>query len=243
MSAASPVVLILAWELVTRLGYVDTRFFPAPSEILQTAQRLLTDGTLARQVGISVQRVVIGFVIGAVPAILIGLIMGLVPIVRAALRPLVNSTYPIPKSALLPLFLLLFGLGEESKWAIIAVGTFYLVLINTMTGVLNIDPIYFDVAKSVGASSFLKLSVIAFPGSLPLIFAGLKLGMGVSLIVLVYAESVGTTGGIGYLIWNSWEVFQVPRMYLGIMTTAVLGLLAASALESLERLLVPWKQR
>jgi NitT/TauT family transport system permease protein len=242
VSILSPIVLLAIWELAGRARIIDVRFFPIPTTVFAETVKDIRNGFLWEQVSVSLLRIGVGYTIGALLGAALGLLMGLIPIVRAAFAPLVNATYPIPKSALLPLFLLVFGLGEQSKWAIIAVATFYLVLINAMAGVLTIEKIFLDVGVNYGASSLLKLRDIALPGALPVIFAGLKLGMGVSLIVLVYAESVGATTGIGYMIWNAWQVFDVPEMYAGILTTAVIGFLLAALLDAVEWVVVPWRR-
>jgi NitT/TauT family transport system permease protein len=180
--------------------------------------------------------------IGTVPAIIIGLAMGLFSPVRAMIQPLIDATFPIPKVALLPLFIMIFGIGENSKYAIIATAVFYLVLINTVAGVRNIETIYLDVGKNFHASRLMMFTDIALPGALPMIVTGIKLGMGVALLVIVTAEFVGAKSGIGYLIWTSWQVFQVEKMYGGLIIIAVVGFLTAGLLSWLERVIVPWKR-
>lgn len=242
LSVLSPVLLLALWEAAAAAGRVDTRFFPAPSTIFRAAGAMLESGELWANVSISLQRIAIGFLIGAVPGVLLGLAMGLFSPVRALLQPLVDGTFPIPKIAILPLFIMIFGIGEESKYAIIAAAVIYLVLINTAAGVRNIDRIYLDVGKNYHASKLMMFTDIALPGALPLIVAGLKLGMGVALLVIVSAEFVGAKSGIGYLIWTSWQVFQVEKMYVGLLATALLGFGSAVLLNVLERLLIPWKR-
>jgi NitT/TauT family transport system permease protein len=124
---------------------------------------------------------------------------------------------------------------------IIAIAVVYLVLINTEAGVRSIDPIYLDVGRNYGASRRMFFTDIALPGALPMIMAGLKLGMGVALIVIVSAEFIGARNGIGYLVWNSWNTFQVDRMYAALMVIALLGFASALGLAALERFLVPWR--
>jgi NitT/TauT family transport system permease protein len=243
LSVLSPLILLALWELSAATGYLDTRFFPAPSAIFQEGAEMLRDGELMRHVSISLQRIVIGFLLGALPGIALGLCVGLFRPVRAIVQPLIDATFPIPKIAILPLFIMIFGLGEESKYAIIATAVIYLVLINTAAGVYNIDRIYLDVGKNFGASKWMMFTDVALPGALPLIVAGLKLGMGVALLVIVSAEFVGAKSGIGYLIWTSWQVFQVEKMYVGLLACAVLGFAAAILLNFLERVLIPWKYR
>lgn len=243
LSLTSPLLLLLLWELGAVAGWIDTRFFPSPSAIFAQAGDMIASGELWTDFSISLQRIAVGYFIGAVPGILVGLAMGLFSPIRALIQPIVDATFPIPKIAVLPLFIMVFGLGEQSKYAIIATAVIYLVLINTVAGVRNIDKIYLDVGKNFGASKWMMFMDIALPGALPLIVAGLKLGMGVALLVIVSAEFVGARSGIGYLIWTSWQVFQVEKMYVGLLVSALLGFGSAILLNYLERILIPWKGR
>jgi NitT/TauT family transport system permease protein len=243
LSVLSPLLLLALWQLGAAIGYVDTRFFPAPSAVFEEAGEMIRSGELWLHVSISLTRIAVGFVLGAVPGIVLGLAVGLFRPVRAIVQPLIDATFPIPKIAILPLFIMIFGLGEESKYAIIATAVIYLVLINTAAGVYNIDKIYLDVGKNFGAGKWMMFTDVALPGALPLVVAGLKLGMGVALLVIVSAEFVGAKSGIGYLIWTSWQVFQVEKMYVGLLVCALLGFGAAILLNLLERILIPWKRR
>ncbi len=248
LSVLSPLLLLGLWEMLARVAVIDTRFFPAPSSIFVVLWQMLhpsvqyPSGELWTNLGISLQRIAIGFMIGAVPGVLLGLAIGLFSPVRAIVQPLVDGTFPIPKIAVLPLFIMIFGIGEESKYAIIATAVIYLVLINTAAGVRNIDRIYLDVGKNFHASRLMMFTDIALPGALPLILAGVKLGMGVALLVIVSAEFVGAKSGLGYLIWTSWQVFQVEKMYVGLVVIAVVGFATAVLLNWLERVLIPWRR-
>jgi ABC-type nitrate/sulfonate/bicarbonate transport system permease component len=247
LSILSPLILLGLWEMFAQVRVIDTRFFPAPSSIFGVLWQMMRPSTqfptgeLWFHLGISLERIVIGFLIGAVPGIVVGLAMGLFSPIRAVIQPLIDATFPIPKIAILPLFIMIFGIGEESKYAIIATAVIYLVLINTVAGVRNIDTIYLDVGKNFHASRLMMFTDVAFPGALPLIVAGVKLGVGVALLVIVSAEFVGAKSGLGYLIWTSWQVFQVEKMYVGLMVIAVVGFVSAILLTWVERVLVPWK--
>jgi NitT/TauT family transport system permease protein len=247
ISLLSPLILVALWEVLALRGVIDTRFFPAPHVIFASLWQMLLPsqqypgGELWYHLSISLERIAIGFMLGAVPGIIIGLAMGLFGPIRAMIQPLIDATFPIPKVALLPLFIMIFGIGEESKYAIIATAVIYLVLINTVAGVRNIDKIYLDVGKNFHASRMMMFTDVAFPGALPLILAGVKLGMGVALLVIVTAEFVGAKSGIGYLIWTSWQVFQVEKMYVGLVVIALVGFATAILLGWVERALVPWK--
>jgi ABC-type nitrate/sulfonate/bicarbonate transport system permease component len=243
LSVTSPLLLLGLWRLGAAAGWIDTRFFPAPSAIFAEARNMIVSGELWHHASISLTRIAVGFGLGAVPGVIIGLAMGLFSPIRALIQPLVDATFPIPKIAVLPLFIMVFGLGEASKYAIIATAVIYLVLINTVAGVRNIDKIYLDVGKNYGASRWMMFIDVALPGALPLVVAGLKLGMGVALLVIVSAEFVGARSGIGYLIWTSWQVFEVEKMYVGLLVSAILGFGSAILLNWLERVLIPWKAR
>ena len=137
--------------------------------------------------------------------------------------------------------LLAFGFGDASKIALVATAVFFPVIVNTYAGAANIDKIYWDVAKNYGASSYILFTRVVFFGALPMIFAGLKIALAVSFVVLVAAEFVASKSGLGYLIWNSWELLQVDYMFVGIVVIGVLGLITAVLFQELENLVIPWK--
>jgi NitT/TauT family transport system permease protein len=241
ISFLSPLLILLVWEICADFRLIDTRLFSAPSMVVKSLIPLIASGELLHHTAISVGRICLGFLIGAGLGVILGLSMGLFPWVRAALEPMVAATFPIPKLAIMPLILLVFGLGETSKIVIIAIGVFYLVLINTMTGVLSVDKIYMDVAKSFGASRFDFYRTVALPGALPMIFAGFKLGMGTALLLIVAAELSAARAGIGYMIWRAYDMFDIERMFVGLIDMSVLGYLLSYGLDYLERLVIPWK--
>lgn len=243
ISIATPLLLIAVWELCGRLGWIDVRFFPPPSQIIEKLIELARSGELLTNVLISLQRLFWGFLVGGIPAILIGICMGLWRPLRLAVEPLISATYPLPKSAILPLVLLIFGLGEASKVVMVALGVFYPIVINTTLGVLQIPAIYLDVGKNFGASPWQKFYSIALPGALPSILAGVKLGVGLGLILIAIAEMVGAQSGIGYMIWNAWQVLSIETMYVGLLTIAFIGFILSFLLDELESLLLPQRQR
>ena len=240
---ASPVALLLLWELLVRVGLVDARFFPAPSSIAAAFLRLARSGELWANLSASLGRLFFGYLVGGVPALALGLAMGLYRPVRALVEPLVAATYPIPKSAILPLVLLIFGLGEASKVAMVALGVFYPMIINTTAGVLQIDKIHLDVGQNFGAGRWQTFKTIALPGAAPMILAGVKLGVGLGLILIAIAEMMGAQNGIGYMIWNAWQLMTVDAMYVGLIVIALLGFALNLLLDEVERWLVPWKAR
>jgi ABC-type nitrate/sulfonate/bicarbonate transport system permease component len=238
---ASPIGLLLLWQLLLMAGIGDRRFVPAPSDIALRYWQMLASGELAYHSAITLYRVFVGFFIGIVPAIAAGLLMAMFRPVRIFFDPLIATLFPIPKIALMPLLLLAFGFGDASKVALVVIAVFFPVVVNTYVGAANIEKIYWDVARNFGASQSVIFRRIVFFGALPMIFAGLRIALAVSFIVLVAAEFVATKAGIGYLIWNSWELLQVDVMFVGIVTVGILGLIATVILQEIERLVIPWK--
>jgi len=243
LSLLSPILLLLIWEALARAHAIDVRFFPAPSAILGAGWGTVRSGELWANLKISLSRIGLGFALGAAPGIVLGVVMGLVPWIRLTCMPIVSSIYPIPKSAILPLIMLIFGIGELSKWVFIAIGVFFPVLINSMVGVLTIDRIYLDVGRNYGARGLNFLLTIALPGALPVIFAGIKLGFGLALVLVVIAEIVASRAGLGFLIWNAWQIFDVEKLYTGLIVIGVLGYLSSEAIDAVERAIVPWMPR
>ena len=241
ISIASPIGLLLAWELAARTGAIDVRFFPAPSTIIALLVRMAQSGELLENVTISLQRITLGFLLGGVPALVLGIVMGISRPLRAFVDPLIVATYPIPKSSLVPLILLIFGLGEMSKVVMVAIGVFYPIAINSTAGVLQINQIYLDVGTSFKASRWDTFRTIALPGALPFIMTGVKLGAGLALILIAVAEMVGAKSGIGYMIWSAWETFAVAKMYVGLFIIALIGMAISFLLSEIERWVIRWK--
>jgi NitT/TauT family transport system ATP-binding protein len=236
----SPLLVLLVWEALTRSGALDFRFFPAPSAIFETFWQLVTSGTLLTDTLATAARVAIGFAMGAVPALALGLVLGLWRVPRLILNPIFSALYPVPKIAIFPLLLLLLGVGEMSKYVLIAVVAFFLVFFNTLTGVLQIPRIYLDVAKNAGASQLQLFGTVAWPAALPGIFTGLRLAIGTAFVVIAAVEFVGAKSGLGYAIWSAWQTFAVEKMYVGIVAISAVGYLSILLIDLVERLTMPW---
>lgn len=240
INATSPVILLVLWEILSRAGVMDARFFPAPSDILSSLWTNLDEGTLLKDTALTTGRLVMGVLIGGSAGLIVGLAMGLSKTVRVILRPLIAMTYPIPKIAIFPLFLIIFGLGESSKWAIVSVGVFYLVALNAYAGIREIDPIHQETATVYRVSTWRRLRTVALPGALSLILTGLELGIGVGFLLIVAAEFVGSNAGLGHAIWQSWQTFDVASMYAALAVIAIYGLIIQIGMSRLHKVLVPW---
>jgi len=237
----SPLSILLLWETSTRSGLLDPRFFPAPSAIFNYLLFTSPSEGLWVDISASLYRIFWGYLAGCASGIALGVIMGLNHTVRVMIYPLVALLYPIPKIAILPLIMLVFGIGEMSKIVIVAIGSFFLVLINTLHGVDSVAKIYHDVAQVYCIKKHNFILRVILPGASPAIFTGLKLAIGYSLVIVVAAEFSGADAGIGYLIWQSWETFSIKAMYAGIFVIGALGLAFSLTLNFLERRLTPWR--
>ena len=236
-----PLLLLLIWETLGRTGVIDVRFFPVPTSIFYHLIFVSPSEGIFTDIFASLHRVFWGYLSGASLGIMVGIAMGINPIIRQAFYPIVALSYPVPKIAILPLIMLIFGIGEMSKIVVVAIGSFFLVLINTLHGVETLPRIYHDVSKIYRIRYPQFLLHVILPGALPAIFTGLRLAIGYSLVIVVAAEFSGADAGIGYLIWQSWETFSIKSMYAGIFVISLLGFSFAMSLDYLEKVLVKWQ--
>ncbi len=235
------IITITVWESGVRLRIISPLFFPPPSVILLTFIGLAINGKLAINVSASLWRVILGLVLGGVPGLIFGLIMGWSPRLYRLINPFIAATHPVPKIAILPLIMILFGIGESSKVVVVAVTTFFPMLINTVTGVQQISPIHFEVAKSYGANLMKVFTRVILPGSLPLIMAGLRLALNMALLITIAVELLAAKEGLGAMIWLSWQTLRTEELYVSLGVIAALGLIFNFLLQRLTVYSVPWQ--
>jgi NitT/TauT family transport system permease protein len=241
LTISGPVLILAVWEFLSKTERIDPRFWPPPSTLWDTFVKLVEDGNLLTDVRVSLLRILGGFALGAIPGVILGLAMGLFWPVRVFLMPIAVAFYAVPKIAILPLVIIALGIGERSMLAIVAISIFFLVVLNTMGGVMEIDPSYRDVAKNFGASRLELFGTVALPGALPAIFTGLRLGLGFSLIVIVGAEFLSSKQVVGHLIWESYSILAIKKMFVGLIVTGLMGWVLTLALNLCERLVLPWR--
>ncbi|WP_102026310.1 ABC transporter permease [Salirhabdus sp. Marseille-P4669] len=241
LTISSPIFVLLLWEILSRTAIIDPRFFPPPTVILSTLYDMAASGELLEHVKISLYRILGGFLLGVIPAIALGLLIGMYSPFRHFFQPLIMALMPIPTLAMLPIIIIIFGIGEFSKIATIAISVFFPVVINTAAGVMNIDKIYTDVARNYGASPRNFFFKIALPGSLPVMLEGIQMGQAIALLTIVAAEMLGANSGIGYLIWMNYKAFLLPQMYVGLVLISFFGYLFSLVIRGLQSKLVPWK--
>ena len=239
----SALFILLVWQVLVQTGNINELFLPAPLSVLKAMWTMTLSGRLPWAVLVSLNRVVQGFVYGALVGIALGLLGGAVRWIEDVLDPWVAALYPIPKSALFPLFLLWFGLGDPSKIITIAVGVLFLVLVNTMTGVKSINPLLLKAALDLGASRLQIFTRVILPGALPNIFTGLRLGAGMALILVFITEIEATKAGLGFLLWESFQLLETKDVFAGVVTFGLLGVAATWFLQWIERVTCPWARR
>jgi NitT/TauT family transport system permease protein len=240
LAAAIALLIAASWELLARLGLLSPTFFPPPSRIVATLVASCVDGTMPRHLAATVLRVGPGLLIGGAPGLLLGLVMGWSPRVRGVADPFIAALHPIPKLALLPLFMLIFGIGEASRIAAVAVAAFFPMLINAMAGVRQISPVYFEVAENYGARRMQVLTRVVLPGALPSALAGMRLAANIAFLVTIAVEIAAAQVGLGSLVWLSWQVLKVELLYATLAVIAVLGVALNGGMAMLSGWLVPW---
>lgn len=234
-------VLIGLWELGSATGVIGQLILPAPSEALEAFMQLVDSGMLWKHLGASLQRIVTGWVLGTILGILAGLMIGLFSLARAGLSPLVSALFPIPKIALLPLFVIWFGIGEESKVATILFGTFFPTVISTYGGVDNVDRNLIRMGQSFGLSWRSIVYKIILPGALPAILSGFRISVSIAIVLLVAAEMIGAEFGIGAYILLAGSLMAIDQLIAGVAILSIMGLSMAWLISRAERYFLRWR--
>lgn len=235
------VALLLLWELAPRLGLVDRTFLPPFSEVARAWWGLAADGQLATNTRASLARSFTGFGLAVAVAVPLGLLIGWYRPVADLLGPLLEVFRNTAALALLPVFVLLLGIGETSKISIVVYACTWPILLNTISAVRNVDPTLVRLARSMDLSAPRLFQKVILPASVPTIFTGIRLAGAVSILVLVAAEMIGAKAGLGYLINASQYNFAIPQMYAGIITISAIGVAFNQLLVAAERRLSSWR--
>lgn len=229
------------WETLPRLGIIDPLLLPTFSETISTLIKLFVSGKLQVHIWASLQRSLIGFGLAVLVGIPLGFLMGWYNRIERYTDMFIQSMRNTSTFALLPIFLLFLGLGETSKIAIVFYGAIWHILINTISGVKNVDPIYIKAAKSMGVSDTELFRKVILPASMPSIVSGARLGAKTAILVVVAAEMIGAKSGLGFFVQNAQFNFMIPEMYAGILTLSILGLTVNYLLVWFEKKATYWK--
>ena len=234
-------LFIALWEAAPRLGWVRAAYLSPPSAVFRALYLLALRGELARHFSISLRRVLLGLLVSSAAGVVLGLFTGYFRRIDKILNLLFQAFRQMSAFALFPVFILLFGLGELSKTIIIFWASLWPVLLNTSSGVKNVDAVLIRSAKSMGASRLFIFLKVILPAAAPEIFTGVRLGGSYCVMAVVAAEMIGAVSGLGYLVLYSEETFNVPEMYAGIVGLAILGIGLNYILHRAERFFTSWK--
>lgn len=233
-------LLILA-EIGTRTGIISNLTLPRPSAVLETLVDLWQSGGLWRHLLPSLQRLAIGGALGILAGVSLGVLIGLFSYVRAGLVPLVAALFPIPKIALLPLFVIWFGIDEMSKYALIAFGTFTPTVVATYGAVDNVDRSLIRMGQSFDLSWWSIVRKIVLPGAFPAILSGLRVSISIAIILLVAAEMLGAQYGIGSYILEAGSLYDLEKLFAGVTILSAMGLIVNFVIGQIERRFLSWR--
>jgi sulfonate transport system permease protein len=237
---ALPLGIIAAWQALSVAGLIPGRVLPAPTEVIAAGWKLLQSGELLRNIGVSFLRAIVGFAIGGSIGFAFGLANGLSQRSERVFDSTLQMVRNIPHLALIPLVILWFGIDEEAKLFLVALGVLFPIYINTQHGIRTVDPQLVEMGRAYGMSATTLFWRVILPGALPSIFVGLRYALGIMWLTLIVAETIAASSGIGYMAMQAREFLLVDIVVLSILIYALLGKLADSTARLLERLCLSW---
>jgi sulfonate transport system permease protein len=235
-----PIAVLAGWQAGSDLGWIYADVLPSPTAVARAGWHSLQSGELARNVAISTWRAAVGFAIGGGIGFVLGLLNGLSGLAEKLTDSTLQMVRNIPHLALIPLVILWFGIGEEAKVFLVALGVFFPIYVNTLHGVRSVDPHLIEMGGAYGMSRAVLIRRVVLPGALPSIFVGLRYGLGITWLTLIVAETIAASSGIGYMAMNAREFMLVDVVVFAIVIYAALGKLADSAVRVLERVCLGW---
>lgn len=235
-----PLALLLSWHGFSASGLLSSSVLPGPVDVWQAAQELAARGELQRDILVSLRRVFLGFALGGGTGLLLGFAVGLSALLRGLLDRSLQMLRTIPHLALVPLMIVWFGIGEEPRVLLVALGTLFPVYLNTVAGIRNVDPKLLELGRSYGLGPLQLVLQVVLPGALPGILTGVRYALGVAWLTLVVGETIASRDGIGYLVQNARELLRLDIVVLAILLYALAGWLADHLTRLVERRLLRW---
>lgn len=235
-----PLIVLLLWEAIVHGLSIPPTEFPAPTAAAVQLARLFASGEMFRHLSVSLTRLFFALLLAAVPGVVLGMILGLFPPVRRVLDPFVALLYTIPKIAVLPLIVIVVGANETSVVLTASLSAFAQIIVSTMTGVMSIDPVLIEAGKNYGATGWRLYAKVVFPASLGPIWTGLRVGLGLGLILLIAIEFITSQTGLGYLVSRYWNVLALPEMYAAIFVAGLVGIVVSQGFVRLGKWIMPW---
>jgi sulfonate transport system permease protein len=235
-----PALVIVGWEVASRAGVMPANVLPAPSAVAEAFWRLTLSGELIENIGVSTLRALAGFAIGGSIGFALGLANGLSALSRGLTDTTLQMIRNIPHLALIPLVILWFGIDEEAKLFLVALGVFFPIYVNTLLGIQSVDPQLVEMGRVYGMDRRALFFQVILPGALPAIFVGLRYALGIMWLTLIVAETISASSGLGYMAMQAREFLLIDVVVLSILIYALLGKLADSFARLLERLSLGW---
>jgi sulfonate transport system permease protein len=237
----SPLILLAAWEIASVIGWIPSRILAAPSAVLQTFWRLTVDAELPSALVVSLARMGVGLAIGVTTGSALALVAGLSKLGETLVDPPLQIIRPLPTLALTPLFIVWLGIGETPKIALIALGVTFPVYLNLFNAIRSVDPRLMEAGRSFGLRGWGLIANVVLPGAMPGFLVGLRYALSVALLILVVAEQINASAGLGYLINNARDFMQTDVIVVCLLVYALLGLAADSFVRAVERRLLIWR--
>lgn len=241
VSSIFPVIILFIWEFLSRIGVFESYQLPAPSAVLLKAVSLYQSGELLPHILTTFTRVLIGFGLGTAVAVTLSILVGFWPLLEKLIDPTIQALRQIPSLAWVPLFILWMGIGETSKVTMIAVGVFFPVYLNVLTGIVTIDRKWLEVGKVFGLSTRQKITKIILPAVFPAFFTGIRTGLGLGFMFVVAAELMGASEGLGYLLVLGQNTLQPDTILVSIILFAIIGKVTDGSLKLIEQRLLHWQ--
>jgi sulfonate transport system permease protein len=236
-----PLLLLIVWQLAVTVGHVPANKIPAPSSVLTALRELISSGQLGTALATSVRRVVFGLLLGIALGSGLALASGLTKLGERLIDPVVHMFRTMPVLALLPLFVIWFGIGEKAKVYLIAWAVMFPIYINMFAGIKRVDPKLLEAGRVLGLSRLGQVRQVILPGAMPQFLTGLRLAMGVSWLVLVAAEEINASSGLGYLITNAESLFQTNVIFALLLVYSLLGVTSDVIVRLIERWALAWR--
>jgi ABC-type nitrate/sulfonate/bicarbonate transport system permease component len=242
LPALTIVAVVVAWEALVRLRGIAPIYLPAPSSVFVYLSRMIADGSMPYHLGITLLRIFVGFALAAACGIVLGVLMGMSRTVARVADVWIAALYPLPKISLIPLLIIWVGTGEAYKIVISAISAFFPIVISTYAGIRQTDRGLIKAAKDLGANARQIQLKVVIPGAIPSIFAGLHLGMGIAIILVVAAEMIGgsSQGGMGWLLISSGQVMETEKVFASLIVLAVVGAVVIKLQQWIDRKVAPW---
>ena len=242
LPALTIVAVVVAWEALVRLRGIAPIYLPAPSSVFVYLSRMIADGSMPYHLGITLLRIFVGFALAAVCGIVLGVLMGMSRTIARVADIWIAALYPLPKISLIPLLIIWVGTGEAYKIVISAISAFFPIVISTYAGIRQTDRGLIKAAKDLGANARQIQLKVVIPGAIPSIFAGLHLGMGIAIILVVAAEMIGgsSQGGMGWLLISSGQVMETEKVFASLIVLAVVGAVVIKLQQWIDRRVAPW---